>query len=168
MLYDGYPNVIGIDVQDDNIEYGLAMGAPVELGDAHDLKYDDASFDVVFIRSSLEHMFSPYKVIEEAYRVLKDGGLIFINVPHEPQGIDDLDMSHSFVFTKKSILLEMLTAFRKVCFYKDDSQMKYLGKKGGTRLDMALIRTLLKGHLISLSVKIHPRKIKQAFRLLKP
>jgi len=132
MIHDGYPNVIGIDVQSDNIEYGLAMGAPVELGDAHNLKYYDESFDVVFIRSSLEHMFDPVQVIEEAHRVLKKGGLLFINVPLEPEGIDDFVHAHSYIFDSENRLLELISAFNTVYFVNKDGQLIYIGERKKT------------------------------------
>jgi ubiquinone/menaquinone biosynthesis C-methylase UbiE len=167
MIHDGYLNVIGIDVQAENIEYGLAIGAPIELGDAHSLKYHDESFDVVFIRSALEHMFDPHKVIEEAYRVLKNNGIIFINVPLEPRGIEDLSTTHSFTFPTKNSLRQMLSAFTTVCFFKDGGQLKYIGVKSMSSSDIAAIRKAFPGRIISLRVHIFLNKLMRMLRLPK-
>ncbi len=161
MIHDGYPNVIEIDVQAENIEFGLAWGAPIELGDAHHLKYYDADFDVVFIRSALEHMFDPRKVIEAAHRLLKNRGLIFINVPLEPAGINDISMAHAFAFTTKSTLLEMLSAFSRMVINLN------IWVKSKTGLDMAVIRASFTGRVVSLGVQIHPKKLNRVLRLRK-
>ena len=43
-------------------------------GDAHDLPFDENTFDVVYSEQALEHLFNPLKAIEEINRVLKAGG----------------------------------------------------------------------------------------------
>lgn len=50
-----------------------------EVGDACQLPYPDASFDVVSAMDFLEHVSSPASVIAEAARVLAPGGLFFFH-----------------------------------------------------------------------------------------
>lgn len=48
-------------------------------GDAKNLKFDDNSFDAAFICWVLEHIPGPMDVVQEAHRVLRQGGKIFCN-----------------------------------------------------------------------------------------
>jgi len=43
--------------------------------------FDDCTFDVVFSKSLIEHLFNPTKFMKECYRVLKPGGRIIIMTP---------------------------------------------------------------------------------------
>ncbi len=42
---------------------------------------NDNSFDFVLCTEVLEHTLNPFKAIDELYRVLKPGGLLFLSVP---------------------------------------------------------------------------------------
>lgn len=53
----------------------------VRVGDMHQLPWDDASFDIVTARHSLEHSISPLIVLFEINRVLKLGGRAYVVVP---------------------------------------------------------------------------------------
>jgi SAM-dependent methyltransferase len=58
-------------------EYLRDEGA-VAQGAAEDLPADDASCDVVFLESVLEHVDSPRLSLAEAHRVLRPGGVAFV------------------------------------------------------------------------------------------
>ncbi len=47
-------------------------------GDAHELPFDDSSFDVVYCRFVLEHVHDPANVLRGMKRILKKGGRVFI------------------------------------------------------------------------------------------
>jgi SAM-dependent methyltransferase len=65
--------VINIDIQD---------GDTVDVvGDAHNLPFDDSSFDSVIMQAVLEHLHTPEVAIKEAFRVLKPGGFLYLEVP---------------------------------------------------------------------------------------
>ena len=49
--------------------------------DIHDLKFEDNSFDAAVCISILEHVTHPQKAVQELHRVLKHGGIIWIQVP---------------------------------------------------------------------------------------
>jgi SAM-dependent methyltransferase len=51
------------------------------LCDAHRLPFDDSAFDVVLLRGVLEHVRSADTVLSEVRRVLKLGGLVYVEVP---------------------------------------------------------------------------------------
>lgn len=49
---------------------------------AEKLKYEDKSFNTVFLLSVLEHTKNPRKAIQEAFRVLKPKGQLIIAIPN--------------------------------------------------------------------------------------
>lgn len=60
---------LGLDVRAGTAEQGLA-------------EFPDAYFDVVTSWHVLEHVFDPSRVLSEAYRVLKPGGRLMLEVPN--------------------------------------------------------------------------------------
>lgn len=61
--------------------------------DIHDLGFPDASFDVVTCISILEHVQHPWLAVNELVRVLKPGGLIWLQSPMAyPYHPDPLDL----------------------------------------------------------------------------
>lgn len=53
----------------------------IQVMDMHDLKFDEGTFDLVYCSHALEHALNPKKVCEELVRVLKDDGIIVVEVP---------------------------------------------------------------------------------------
>ena len=52
------------------------------VADAHDLHMiQDNSVDCVVSISTLEHVRDPFKVVSEIHRILKPGGIIYLNIP---------------------------------------------------------------------------------------
>jgi SAM-dependent methyltransferase len=51
------------------------------LADAHFLPFRNEVFDGVWITSVLEHVLEPHAVVEQIYRVLKPGGLVYAETP---------------------------------------------------------------------------------------
>ena len=49
--------------------------------DVRDLQFDDGEFDIAVCLSILEHIQNPQVAIKELYRVLKPGGVIWVQVP---------------------------------------------------------------------------------------
>lgn len=67
------------------------------LGDAHDLTFDECSFDSVMFNASLGNM--DYKLaLSESVRVLKVGGTLLINEPERISGTND-DMQRILMFS---------------------------------------------------------------------
>ncbi len=51
------------------------------VGDAHSLPFDNSSIDSLVYQAVLEHVHDPRRVINEAERVLKPGGYLYLEVP---------------------------------------------------------------------------------------
>lgn len=85
----GIGNVTGIDLYSDDKRI-LVM-------DMHDLKFPDKSFDLVYCSHSLEHAFDYKKVCSEIVRILKNNGVITIEVPinYEVRGSDLHDFNNA-------------------------------------------------------------------------
>ena len=55
----------------------------IKEGDMHELPYEDKKFDIVLIMYTMEHAISPYIVLCEINRVLKNDGIVIILQPEE-------------------------------------------------------------------------------------
>ncbi len=55
------------------------------IADAHHLPFKDETFDGVWIQAVLEHVVSPETVVNEIFRVLKNDGLIYSEIPFMQQ-----------------------------------------------------------------------------------
>ncbi|MFH1718657.1 MAG: methyltransferase domain-containing protein [Planctomycetota bacterium] len=49
--------------------------------DCHDLPYPHECFDGVIIQAVLEHVVDPHRCVQEIHRILKAGGLIYVETP---------------------------------------------------------------------------------------
>lgn len=49
-----------------------------DVGDAHDLAFPDASFDIVFAHTLISHVTDPFSVLREMVRLVKPGGKLAI------------------------------------------------------------------------------------------
>jgi ubiquinone/menaquinone biosynthesis methyltransferases len=83
MLAKRYPHsrVVGMDFSQEMLKIAQhkvsnseATNINLEIGDAMNLRYQDASFDVVTIGFGLRNVPDADKVLQEIYRVLKPGG----------------------------------------------------------------------------------------------
>jgi uncharacterized protein YbaR (Trm112 family) len=68
------------------VETDVSFGERTALiCDAHDIPFEDASFDGVIIQAVLEHVVDPYRCVEEIQRVLKQEGLVYAETPFMQQ-----------------------------------------------------------------------------------
>jgi SAM-dependent methyltransferase len=77
IYYKFQSNIIAFDIYDSpNISF---------IGDAHDIPIIDDYFDLIIVQAVLEHVIYPSEVVNECYRVLKEGGLIYGETPFMQQ-----------------------------------------------------------------------------------
>ncbi len=72
----------GVDWSADACAACRAAGIPAVQADADALPYRDACMEVVFLLNLLDHTPDPWRVIQEAHRILAPGGLLVIRVPN--------------------------------------------------------------------------------------
>lgn len=83
MIAERYPDskLSGLSVNDEERKACAKYGFDIRLGDAHDMPWEDDTFDLIVARHMLEHSVSPLTVLIEANRTLKPGGDLIICVP---------------------------------------------------------------------------------------
>lgn len=75
VLFESATRYIGCDVVQSD------LGKVDVICEAGDLKFSSSSFDTVFSTQVIEHVDDPFKMIAEAYRVLKPGGMFILSAP---------------------------------------------------------------------------------------
>jgi len=80
-----------------NVDWSDQGGADV----VHDLNvfpypFADNSFEFVEMSHVLEHLDRPFLVMKEVHRILKNGGVVHISVPHFSRGFTHAEHSHGF------------------------------------------------------------------------
>lgn len=58
-------------------EYSRFEGPDV-FGDGHNLPFTDEVFDFVLSQAVIEHLCDPFRAVDEIYRVLKPGGVVYV------------------------------------------------------------------------------------------
>lgn len=76
---------VGIDIAQKDVDIAKKCGKykKVVLGDARKMPFKDETFASIFSISTFEHITNPQKVIKEAYRVLKKGGILVTTIETE-------------------------------------------------------------------------------------
>jgi SAM-dependent methyltransferase len=70
----------GIDYRNEGFDArATAAGANLVVMDASRLTFEDTSFDFVFSYDAFEHFESPERVLEETIRVLRPGGMLYLD-----------------------------------------------------------------------------------------
>ena len=68
------------------VETDVALGPRTQLiCDAHDIPFQDETFDGVVLQAVLEHVVDPARCVEEVHRVLRPGGLVYAETPFMQQ-----------------------------------------------------------------------------------
>lgn len=103
-LSDYFDNYTGIDSSKLVVLDVREKKRNVILSDAEDkFIFANESFSLVIAMNILEHLDDPLNVVLESYRVLKEGGKIFIFTPDNQKWVWD-DYSHKRPFSKKSLV----------------------------------------------------------------
>ncbi len=77
-------NVIGIDINEEEIKKMRENGYDVRVGDAEELDFNQ-SFDVVVAGEVIEHLHNPGRFLQRSSSVLVNGGRLVLSTPN-PDG----------------------------------------------------------------------------------
>ena len=84
LLSAGATRVIGVDVEEDRIAAARLAHPEItfQVSDGERLKFDDCSFDGVFMNEVFEHVGDEAETLAEVHRILKPGGILIIISPN--------------------------------------------------------------------------------------
>jgi len=80
-LQDRFPNVVGLDIQQEAISIMQRLGYKVMVGNAEDLDLQER-FDTIVAGELIEHLSNPGRFLEAAKRHLKPKGRVIITTPY--------------------------------------------------------------------------------------
>jgi len=77
----GCTNISGLTLSKEDADAARERGFDVVEEDMSFQSTDDATYDVLFARHSLEHSPYPLLTLLEFYRILKPGGIVYVEMP---------------------------------------------------------------------------------------
>ena len=117
MFRDQGLDAVGITLGED-AEVCRAKGLNVLEMDFAFLEFPDQSFDLVWCRHALEHSIFPYFTLHELHRVLKPGGVLYVEVPAPDTAAKHQRNPNHYSVLGKSMWLELI---RRVGFPQSHS-----------------------------------------------
>jgi ubiquinone/menaquinone biosynthesis C-methylase UbiE len=103
----GYNNLVGVDCSPVVAEMAGKKGYDIYIGDICDLSMFEANeFDAISIIHTLEHVPEPSNVVEECWRVLKEGGYVFVEVPTQEYAPPE-EWGHYHCFYNKQEVVDL-------------------------------------------------------------
>ena len=90
--------VYGIDISEKGVKLARNNGIKAfQLDiDEDDLPFKDNYFDAIFCGDLIEHLYDPDHLLDECYRVLKEGGLFVITTPNLASWINRIALLFGF------------------------------------------------------------------------
>ena len=74
-------SVIGVDISPEAINLNSDLNIKICDLERENLPFVENTFDVIFSKSFIEHLYYPERYLEKAYKVLKPGGKLITLVP---------------------------------------------------------------------------------------
>lgn len=74
--------VYGTDISENALRIARRNGLETFCGDLKEARYPSKFFDIIIFSQVFEHIHKPQETLVECYRILKDGGIIIIDVPN--------------------------------------------------------------------------------------
>ena len=104
----------GIEPFEEDVKLCKSKGLNVINGVAESLPFDDNTFEVVHASHVFEHLDDPLIAAIEAYRVLKPGGIIFIEVPNQ---LDNFGFRRDMLFKRVPQRKRDITSIHHLWFF---------------------------------------------------
>ena len=98
-------DVVGVDISSEAIDFNNALDVKVCDVENESLPFDDNTFDIIYSKSFIEHLYYPERFLDEAYRVLKPNGLLLTLTPDWESNYKKYfdDFTHRTAFTKPAL-----------------------------------------------------------------
>ena len=110
--------VIGIDIVE-NFHREASEICRLQYGDATNLDFDDASFDVVFSYHALEHIPNYSRALSEMHRALKPNGIYCIGTPNRSRLVGyvggDSTLAQKIFWNYLDLIARLTGRFRNEC-----------------------------------------------------
>jgi len=108
---NNFTQMVGIDCCPEVVEIASKKGYNVYIGDVQNMPmFDDESFDSISLIHTLEHVPNPDLVVSECERLLKENGIVFVEVPtqkpEEPE-----KWGHYHCFTHRGEVVELFDPY---------------------------------------------------------
>lgn len=72
----------GVDISPEACKEGRNRGHHIFCGQLFEARFENEFFDIILFNQSLEHMFSPKRILGETHRILKRKGNVWISLPN--------------------------------------------------------------------------------------
>ena len=102
---------LGITLGPD-VEVCRSRGFAVEAMDLSFLDFDEGRFDLVWCRHALEHSVFPFFTLAEMHRVLKPGGVLYVEVPAPDTACGHQTNPNHYSVLGKAMWLSLFERFR--------------------------------------------------------
>jgi ubiquinone/menaquinone biosynthesis C-methylase UbiE len=114
-------DVVGVDISPEATIFENDLDVRLCDVENEKLPFDDNTFDVVYSKSFIEHLYYPERYLEEAYRVLKPNGVLLTLVPDWESNYKIYfdDFTHRTPFTQVALVdAYKMYGFKEVDVYK--------------------------------------------------
>ena len=114
-------DVVGLDISEEVAKFHNSFEVKLCDIESEKLPFEENTFDVIYSKSFIEHLYYPERYLTEAYRILKPGGLFITLVPDwESNYITYFDdFTHRTPFTSISLKdAYLMYGFKEVDVYK--------------------------------------------------
>lgn len=105
----GFSDLYGIDISSEGIEILHKRGYKGHVADAQEDLKTDEKFNTIIMSHCLEHMPYPEKAICNVYNHLEKNGILYIEVPKQPQEPVPTKFAHYYIFTCLNDLKELFS-----------------------------------------------------------
>lgn len=116
----------GVDISEKMLKRAqpYLSGSEVVDLDSQELPYRENTFDIVIVSEILEHVFYPEKILYEAQKVLKRGGVLLLTFPNSAS----LNLRLAILLLGSSPLLNYPKNKEHIRFFKNSDIKDMLGK----------------------------------------
>lgn len=127
MATDAGFDCLGVEIDEVAAKEGIRLGRNIVQADALTYKFNK-KFDVIVMNHVLEHIPQIKEVPQKIYQLLKDDGVVVLNIPHYHGLIAQImqekwclmaPFTHLWFFTRKSTRLFFQKYFSSIRFYSN-------------------------------------------------